>query len=294
MVNRQSSIVNGTGTREWSTASANCRLGCSHGCLYCYARADALRWKRIASASQWTRERNLPPPKKFRKRPGVVMFPTTHDITPANLDHCLAMLEGLLKAGNQVLIVTKPHASCIAEICRRLRAYGGVGAIADQERIEFRFSIGAVSPDALAFWEPGAPDLEERMAALWIAHGVGFATSVSCEPLLEPERAVELVASVEPHVTETIWIGKANRLLARTDWCYEDADGQVCIPTLEAEIERIEAWQTPEACRRVYEALKGNPKVRWKDSYRLAFYRKSISLGCAACGQGKGPPWRRS
>ena len=39
-------------------------------------------------------------------------------------------------------------------------------------------------------------------------------------------------------------------------------------PEVDAAITLIEARQTPEAARAVYEALKGNPKVRWKDSYQ--------------------------
>jgi DNA repair photolyase len=249
-----------TGTREWSQSSENCCLGCSHGCLYCYARADALRWKRIASPAEWTRERNLPLPKHFKRRPGVVMFPTTHDITPANLDHCLAMLEGLLKAGNRVLVVSKPHASCVAEICRR---FGGmwkeIGGC--MERLEFRFTIGAWSNSTLAYWEPGAPDFSERWGALRMAFDLGQHTSVSMEPLL----------------TETIWIGKANHLRLRSAWMFTPEMPDERLRALHAEIERIEAGQTEEAVRRVYEALKDNPKVRWKDSYRRV-------LGLAAEG----------
>ena len=38
-----------SGTKEWSVSSVNCITGCEHNCRYCYARANALRFKRIAS-----------------------------------------------------------------------------------------------------------------------------------------------------------------------------------------------------------------------------------------------------
>ena len=54
-----------------------------------------------------------------------------------------------------------------------------------------------------------------------------------------------------------IKIGKANRLRSR------------CVPgTSEEEIARIEAGQTDERVREIYEELKDQPKVRWKESYK--------------------------
>lgn len=202
MTNLKSAIRNPqckTGTREWSDHSANCCLGCWHGCLYCYARADALRWKRIATPAEWTRERHLPLPKKPKKHAGAItMFPTTHDITPANLDHCLCLLRMLLQAGNQVLIVSKPHVYCMAEICNLLRSVP-----IRHDQVEFRFSIGAVDDDVLSFWEPAAPRLNERLDALRLVWSLGYRTSVSCEPLLTPAAgdAVYLVKLVENQVS---------------------------------------------------------------------------------------------
>ena len=61
----------------------------------------------------------------------------------------------------------------------------------------------------------------------------------------------------------TIWIGAANKLSARTAWC-KDAPG------LKDAIEVLETWQTPQKMRVVFDALKRNPQVRWKDSYQKA------------------------
>jgi DNA repair photolyase len=45
-----------TGTREWSEYSFNIGLGCSNNCLYCYARQNALRYKKINSPDEWQNE----------------------------------------------------------------------------------------------------------------------------------------------------------------------------------------------------------------------------------------------
>jgi hypothetical protein len=40
--------------------------------------------------------------------------------------------------------------------------------------VVFRLTITSAGPAALAFWEPGAPPLEERLAALPLPHERGF------------------------------------------------------------------------------------------------------------------------
>lgn len=238
-----------TGTREWADNTFNIIRGCPNGCRYCYARHNALRFKRITSVDEW----NVPAltgtraPKRAYK--GGVMFPSTHDITPEHLDPCMETIHRLLQTGTQLLIGTKPHIECIRAICGKFSDY--------REQILFRFSIGAMDQQILDYWEPGAPGFTERRMALSWAYHRGFKTSVSCEPLLDAGNVTSLFRSVATAVTDTIWIGKLNKIRLR------------CIPgTSEEEILKIEAGQTDERVREIYELLKHEPKVRWKDSYR--------------------------
>ena len=249
-----------SGTREWATQTINCLVGCSHDCRYCYSRAMALRFGRIKSAAEWSRPRlrasyqaDL---RRLCKGKGMVMFPSTHDILPEFLEPCLDLLRNVLEAGKRLLIVTKPHFDCVRAIGEQ---FAGVGPYFRdyRDRILCRFTIGAMDERLLGYWEPGAPTFQERMFALALARRFGFETSVSCEPLLETERALELVRELEPYVTETIWIGKMNRIRQR---CVEG--------TSEEAIRRIEAGQTDQRVREIYESLKDRPKIRWKDSYR--------------------------
>ena len=246
-----------TGTREWAGTTTNCMTGCEHDCRYCYARSMALQYGRIESAGDWARPKLCAEKKLRRKRRKVahtIMFPSTHDITPATRDPCLEVIANILRVGNRLLIVSKPHSVCIRAICRRFAEY--------RRQILFRFTVTGIEEDLVAYWEPGAPPLVERLTALVEAHTAGFETSVSCEPLLESDRAAELVELVIPWVTDTIWIGKMNQIRRR-----------VIKGTSEEAIRRIEAGQTDERVMAVYESLRDHPKVRWKDSYREVIER---------------------
>jgi DNA repair photolyase len=250
------SIITATktsGTREWATKTVNCCTGCSHDCLYCYAKGIAVRFKRM-TAAQWLNEtlrQNDVDRGRRKKFPGWVMMPSSHDITPNNLTGCLIVLEKLLKVGNKVLIVSKPHRDCIEAICQQFGDY--------RDQILFRFTIGANDDTVLSFWEPGAPTYSERIASLQYAFANGFQTSVSVEPMLDSANIDRLIAEVLPYVTETIWIGKMNHLgrLAK------NADARLL-----SAIQHIEVGQTDDIIRAIYRRHKMNPNIRWKASIK--------------------------
>lgn len=253
-----------TGTREWAEVNVNIFLGCEHRCRYCYAAEMAKRFKRITSLDDWgTTCCELRPTEvnKARKKvKGRIMFPTSHDITPRFLDECVTVLKKLLAAGNDMLIVSKPHLECVERLCRELAA--------SKEKIVFRFTIGAIDDELLRYWEPGAPAFAERFAALKHAHGQGFRTSVSAEPMLDVPHAVELYKAVAPFVTDTVWFGKMNDVRRRVE--VKSAED-------EAAVKRIEQNQTDERIVELYGRLKNKPKVAWKDSIRKI-------VGLAAAG----------
>jgi len=245
-----------TGTREWSEHSFNCVKGCSHSCLYCYGRDSRFNAKR---GTDWAIEELAYP--KVKKWPGVVMFPTQHDFTPGKtMWHCLEHLAVLMEKGNHVLVVTKAGLDTVDEIVRVLGDF-------PREQSELRFTLTNYSVDLGKLWEPGAPTVIDRLAGLHYASDK-VRTSVSCEPWLDTIYALlALVAAASPSVTETIWIGHANKIRQRTRWTLgglHDVDGDVLADAIAA----VEARQTPAVARQVYDALKSNPKVRWKESYR--------------------------
>jgi DNA repair photolyase len=246
-----------SGTREWAKYNLNIATGCEHGCRYCYARANAMRFKKIASPDQWlVPVLNEAEVNKGRgKRDGTIMFPTAHDITPALLRPSIEVLRKLCDAGNNVLVVSKPHPKCIMRLCQELAAHNHAGT----DRILFRFTIGALDDEVLSYWEPHAPSFNERIDAIAEAWNHDFRTSVSIEPMLDAGHIEELVSVVQSYVSDSIWIGRMNHVRRRVI---------IETPEDEAAVRRIEDGQTDEQIKRIYNALKANPLIRWKESIK--------------------------
>jgi DNA repair photolyase len=236
------------GTQEWSVKTVNCCTGCSHDCVYCYAKEMAIRFGQV-TADQWPLERirQHDVMKRHKNYVGQVMFPSSHDITPKNLDSCLTVLKNLLDAGNKVLLVSKPHLDCIEKICDEFMDY--------RDQILFRFTIGACDDGILSFWEPNAPTYDERKFCLIYANKKGFKTSVSVEPMLDSANIDRLLNDLMPYVSDSIWIGTMNH----TSRFGKDAN-----PVLQKAIERIRKGQTNSIIKAIYRRHKNNSMIKWK------------------------------
>ncbi|MFW6101390.1 MAG: hypothetical protein ACOC90_08380 [Bacteroidota bacterium] len=180
-----------------------------------------------------------------------MMFPSSHDITPGNLDACGRVIGNLLASGNDLLIVSKPRVDCIKRICRDFEAF--------RDNIMFRFTIGAMDNNILKFWEPNAPSYEERHESLRLAFFSNFQTSVSIEPVLDPGTVIELVEDLTPFVTNAIWIGTMNHIQKNIS----NADPE----TAEA-LKSMRAQQTEKEVWRIYNHLKNMDKIKWKESIK--------------------------
>lgn len=242
------------GTYEWAVENANFISGCSHNCKYCYSREMAIRFKRKTSLNWQNEEVNFKQLEKNAKKVnGVIMFPSSHDITPENLTNSIKFLKKLLNQDNEILIVTKPHLVVIKTICKEFKAH--------KNKILFRFTIGSNNSETLKFWEPNAPDYEERKQCLIYAYKKGFSTSVSCEPMLD-DNIIELVEELTPFVTNSIWLGKMNFLLRRLNM-----NGINDLETIEKAKKLIEI-QSDENIKKLYDHLSTNDKVKWKESIK--------------------------
>jgi len=244
-----------SGTKEWSSSSENFQVGCEHGCLYCYARASMLRFGRIRDATDWgtpvLNQKKLRR-KAFGFREGVVMIPTTHDLTPRNIDVAIPYICKLLKAGNKLLIVSKPHFDCVIKM--------GVAFEEYKNQILFRFTIGSTNDTVLKFFEPGAPSFQERFEALKWAHSHEFATSVSSEPYFDAT-IIDLVPMLAPYITDAHWLGLLRKPELRIDtrkWG----------PKEWAMLESVKSVQDSESVHMLYNTFKDNDKVKWKDSIK--------------------------
>ena len=251
-----------SGTKEWARKNVNCVTGCYNNCRYCYARANGIRFHRVTLDS-WPNEqiRDHDVKKAHRKVQGTpeggmdIMFPTTHDLTPNTLDACLTVLDHILAPDNNVLITSKPRVDCIRAVCDKHAEHN----IAGTNQIMFRFSIGAIDEAILRYWDRNAPTFKERLAALEYAYKAGFRTSVSAEPLLDSDGAVQLFQRVAPFVTNSVWIGKMNKVRQRV---------QVVTSEDRRMVDLIEAGQTDARIKAIYAALKDEPLVRWKESFK--------------------------
>ena len=133
-----------------------------------------------------------------------------------------------------------------------------------KEQILFRFTIGSIDSDTLKFWEPNAPSFDERLSSLKYAFSQGYRTSVSCEPALDGN-TFELVQKLSPYITDTLWIGLANRMKGNLKL---NGHGDAETWGKAGELKKV---QSKEWVYNLYEKLVDNPKIRWKDSCKKIF-----------------------
>jgi len=245
-----------SGTYEWAHKTYNICNGCEHGCRFCFAHYNAVMRFKTMTSEQWknpTVNKKAVGKKWGLLKGKTIMFPSTHDITPAILDDCITTLNNMLSPGNKVLIVSKPHLECVEKMCEKLISY--------KSQILFRFTIGALDDAILRYWEPNAPNAAERMASLRYAHENGFSTSISMEPNLDWTNVIDNFYKMDPYVSDSIWIGAMNVI-----------DRRVAIETDEdqKQVDRIKGQQTLQNMTDVYASLKNHPLVRWKESIKQA------------------------
>jgi DNA repair photolyase len=242
------------GTKEWASSTINIQIGCEHGCKYCYAKTKHVEFGR-SLAYDWEKPVIKPRLPGIGKRTGIIMFPSTHDITPDNITQVSVVLLRMLEKENDVLLVSKPHLECIKEICRIAEPY-------KKKQLLFRFTIGSANNEVLKFWEPQAPAFDERLASLKYAFEKGFKTSVSSEPMLD-EEIHKLVEAVEPFVTDSIWIGKMNFAEERVR-----KNGFTDDLTI-GKVRSLMAFQSiDENIWNIYYKFRRHPKIKWKESIK--------------------------
>lgn len=272
MLKESRKITSGTG--EWAFKTINTHKGCKHNCPYCYAKKRLVALGKIRE-EDW----ELMIPNRFKINKGYqkvrkkhtlpydIMYPSSHDIHPDILDDYLIVLKKLLRAGNRVLIVSKPWPYCIEKITNTVGKY--------KNQIGFRFTITSTNKSRLAFWEPNAPSFDDRINSLIIAFVKGFKTSVSIEPHLD-QNPIPLIKKVAPYVRESIWLGKMNYIKAKgiTEEEKPYYDYQ----------RKISSWsiiqKNVEKIKLLPEDIKS--KIRLKDSIVNMYKKHSLEVKCIA------------
>ena len=240
------------GTKEWATFNFNFMSGCSNDCVYCYAKDMAIRFKRKTPDTWKTEEPVDMSGKSYSRKNGDIMVPSSHDITPGNIETAMTVLEKLILNDNSLLVVTKPNFECTKRI---------VDTFADRKKqLKFRFTIGSSDSSVLKLWEPGAPDFQERLKSLRYAFDKGFSTSISCEPLLD-EYFDALYEKVSPYVNGSIWVGKMNSAVKRVR---DNTDGRFPME----KVNELVASQSDEKILALFLKYKDNPLIEWKESIK--------------------------
>ncbi len=241
------------GTQEWADCTQNLYLGCSNNCIYCYAKGIALRFGRITHKDEWKNMRlnKKQLNKRFNKRQGQIMFPSSHDITEETVGTCTTFLLHMLKPGNDLLVVTKAGLDVVRQLCRWLEPY--------QNQVEFRFTITSCDTTIAKVYEPDAPLISERVKGLVYARLYGYKTSVSIEPFLC--NPLTIVDRVHKSVSNCVWVGPMNKRYCPPELWREDLWGVDVLKILSKQIE---------------EYRETNPKVdiRLKDAFRNAIRPK--------------------
>jgi len=242
--------------QDWTDSKNNVNFckGCENDCIYCYSK-PGINFRCKVEKGHWHEMIKDPEKVKMKRNlhDGLVGFPSTHDITPSNIDAYLSILGNLLLAGNEVLIVSKPRIDCIKRICDACYFF--------KDKILFRFTIGAMDDKILSFWEPKAPEYQERKECLGYAFEHGFRTSVSMEPMLDTPNIEVLIKDLNPLVSKDIWLGTMNHLAQ----IRKGADERLI-----QEIGIIENNQRPEMLAAIYNTYKDNSKIKWKtDAWKI-------------------------
>jgi len=248
--------------QDWADKGINISRGCSNDCRYCYAREESVR-RHGNTVENWPKEELNPKiiNKGWRLSSKRLMFPSTHDITPGTYDACETVLKKLLKAGNKVLVVSKPRPELIEKLCNAIDAY--------KNQVMFRFTITAMDNNVLGFWEPNAPSYEDRKKALALVKEKGFRTSVSIEPMLDSPNLGDLIEDLRPHTTDCMWVGPMKMVRKRV---VNDS------PEVEKEIIKIISDQTPEKLLPIYMNYKDDSMIKWKGHYRKQLRKLRVEI----------------
>lgn len=238
-----------SGTKEWADYNINCIKGCFNNCRYCYAKIMAKRFGRCTEETWQDMQINYNVINRtFRKYNGRVMFPSSHDIIdkPEIKEACFIVIKNILEAGNELLITSKPRLTITKDIIKEFYSYKAL--------LQFRFTITSIDNELLSFWEPNAPNFEERFESLKCAYENGFMTSVSIEPFLDSKPQI-LIKKLSPYITESIWIGPMN-YIHKTG--INDCDRR--------QYEEIRTKYEIKNLKDIYQELKDFPLIRFKDS----------------------------
>ena len=204
---RCKTILNRTSISDYSL---NCYTGCTHGCIYCYARfmqrfhPHPEPWGEFVDVKVNAVEvlkRQLQ-----QMRPGEVFVSSACDgWQPIENSRRLtrACCELLMRNGFQVNVLTKSSL-----ILRDLDVFSG-------HQAQIGITLTTLDESLSKLWEPGSSIIEERFHVIEEAHRKGLRTAVMFGPLLPflsdgPESIDDLFQKAADLRIDVIWVDALN------------------------------------------------------------------------------------
>jgi DNA repair photolyase len=196
---------------EYSLLAANLFSGCSHGCIYCYARKMAAQFgtdfdKPIAKKNALAELE-----KDARKYAGtnkrVLLCFSCDPYMPEDIE---------LNITRQALKILRQF-----NVSYQLLTKGGMRAARDFDLYgpndAFASTLTFIDEKQSLKHEPGAAIPAERIEAIRLAHDRGIETWVSLEPVLDAEQSLEIIRATH-EFTDLYKIGKLNHQASSTNW----------------------------------------------------------------------------
>jgi len=188
--------------KEYCDLAVNLYVGCSHGCIYCYAPRYIRK----------TREQFLKPYP--RRNILIQVEKESPSYSGREIQLCFTCdpyqhLEEDYQITRQVLNIFTKH-----DVKARILTKGGMKSIRDidlmvKNKSVYGATLTFVNESDSKHYEPYAALPNERFEALKVAKKAGLETWVSLEPVISPEQTIEIVHLTYEYV-DTYKVGKLN------------------------------------------------------------------------------------
>jgi len=189
--------------KEYADLSFNIYNGCTHGCVYCYAKYY----------TQNLFYQTARPRKNFisrLKKDVAQLAPDCPEILLSFHGDVYQPAEDELQLTRQAIEILRD-----ADLPFTILTKGGTRAIRDfdilegYEKARFGTTLIFTEQSDADYWEPKAASIENRIQAVREAHARKIPTWVSIEPVIDPDQAIKIVETLHPVVDH--WkVGKIN------------------------------------------------------------------------------------
>lgn len=190
--------------KEYADLACNLYNGCTHGCLYCYAK----RYKQGDYYAAATPKNDVI--AKLRQDVKQLDPTSTPEILLSFQGDVYQPLEDDLKLTRQALEVLVEHDLPFTVLTKGgSRAQRDFDVLQQSSKARFGTSLVWIDEDFSRKFEPHAASIWDRMATIDVANRRGIPTWVSLEPVIEPGQALALIGML--HGMVDFWkVGKIN------------------------------------------------------------------------------------